>query len=66
MSTLELKPVSLSEPSLNINRDLSLLEFQRRVLNEAKDEDIPLLELQWLPYKVDAHEEIGFENKTAS
>ena len=44
MSTLEIKPVSLSGPSLYINRDLSLLEFQRRVLNEAKDEDTPLLE----------------------
>src|ERR1041385_6973581 len=44
MSTLEIKPVSLSGSSLYINRDLSLLEFQRRVLNEAKEEDTPLLE----------------------
>jgi polyphosphate kinase len=44
MSTLELKPVLLSDPSLYINRDLSLLEFQRRVLDEAKDRKNPLLE----------------------
>jgi polyphosphate kinase len=36
--------ISLSDPSLYISRDLSLLEFQRRVLEEAQDEDNPLLE----------------------
>jgi polyphosphate kinase len=36
--------VELSAPSLYINRELSLLEFQRRVLEEALDEHNPLLE----------------------
>ncbi len=34
----------LSDPSLYINRELSLLAFQRRVLEEAEDEKNPLLE----------------------
>lgn len=34
----------LSNPSLFINRELSQLEFQRRVLDEARDERNPLLE----------------------
>src|SRR6266508_1459161 len=44
MSTLEVRPVSLSGPSLHVHRDLSLLEFQRRVLDEAQDAKTPLLE----------------------
>ncbi|MDD5036873.1 MAG: polyphosphate kinase 1 [Methylococcaceae bacterium] len=36
--------VDLSDPKLYINRELSLLEFNRRVLEQAKDEDTPLLE----------------------
>lgn len=35
---------SLDDPTLYFNRELSLLEFQRRVLEEAMEEDKPLLE----------------------
>ena len=38
------EPPRLSEPGLYINRELSLLAFQRRVLEEAADPDNPLLE----------------------
>jgi polyphosphate kinase len=34
----------LDNPDLYVNRELSLLEFQRRVLEEAQDETVPLLE----------------------
>lgn len=36
--------LKLDEPSLYFNRELSLLEFNDRVLAQAKDETIPLLE----------------------
>jgi polyphosphate kinase len=36
--------INLEDPSLYVNRELSLLEFQRRVLEEAMDESNPLME----------------------
>jgi len=44
MSTREVNPASLSDSPFYISRDLSLLEFQRRVLEQAQDENTPLLE----------------------
>lgn len=35
---------NLNDPALYVNRELSLLEFQRRVLEEAQDPSNPLLE----------------------
>jgi polyphosphate kinase len=37
-------PPALDDPSLYINRELSWLEFNRRVLDEATDPTVPLLE----------------------
>ena len=39
-----LTPINLESSELYINRDLSLLEFNKRVLAQAKNEAVPLLE----------------------
>jgi polyphosphate kinase len=36
--------INLRQPKLYLNRELSLLEFDRRVLAQAKDPNVPLLE----------------------
>ena len=39
-----MEEIDLKQPELYINRELSLLEFNRRVLEQSKDERVPLLE----------------------
>jgi polyphosphate kinase len=43
-STETVKTINLENPELYINRDLSILEFNKRVLAQAKNEAVPLLE----------------------
>lgn len=38
------EPIDLKKPEFYINRDVSLLEFNKRVLAQAKNESVPLLE----------------------
>jgi polyphosphate kinase len=38
------KQMDLQDPSLYVNRELSFLEFNQRVVEQAKDKSIPLLE----------------------
>lgn len=40
----KIEPIDLQKPEFYINRELSLLEFNKRVLAQAKDENVPLLE----------------------
>jgi polyphosphate kinase len=39
-----MSPVDLKQPELYLNRELSLLAFNRRVLEQARDESLPILE----------------------
>ena len=39
-----MEDIDLKQPELYINREMSLLEFNARVLEQAKDESVPLLE----------------------
>jgi polyphosphate kinase len=44
MTTTNASSIALDDPSLYFNRELSWLEFNRRVLEEAQDASVPLLE----------------------
>jgi polyphosphate kinase len=44
VKTPEAPKIALDDPSLYNNREVSWLEFNRRVLEEAQDSDVPLLE----------------------
>ena len=42
--SVESPAINLDDPALYINRELSWLEFNRRVLEEGQDSDVPLVE----------------------
>src|SRR3984957_13533712 len=44
MNAIPSASISLDDPTLYFNRELSWLEFNRRVLEEAQDPTVPLLE----------------------
>lgn len=44
MEITEPKSINLKNPEFYINRDLSLIEFNKRVLAQAKNDSVPLLE----------------------
>lgn len=43
-TSVTIEPINLQKPEFYINRDLSLLEFNKRVLAQATNEHVPLLE----------------------
>ena len=46
-STSGTEPIDLNDPSLYINRELSWVRFNEKVLEEAQDRSLPLLERGW-------------------